>query len=44
VHHGARKEVITVLMQIVMFVLSALGVVAAGREFLRRGHNLGFWG
>ena len=30
--------------EIVMFILSALGLAAAGREFLRRGHNLGLWG
>jgi hypothetical protein len=34
----------TVLTEIVMFLLSALGLAAAGREFLHRGHNLGFWG
>ena len=42
--HGARKEVIAMLIEIVMFVLSALGLAAAGSEFLRRGRNLGFWG
>lgn len=30
--------------EIIVFVLSAFGLVAAGREFLRRGHNLGLWG
>jgi hypothetical protein len=35
---------IIMLTEIVMFVLSALGLVAAGREFLRRGRNLGLWG
>ncbi len=39
---GFRKEVIAVLVEIVMLILNALGLVAAGREFLRRGHNLGF--
>jgi len=44
VDDGLRKEVVFVFFEIVMFVLSALGLVAAGREFLRRGHNLGLWG
>jgi hypothetical protein len=37
------KEVTVMFLEIVMFILSALGLVAAGREVLRRGHNLGFW-
>jgi len=37
------KEVTVMFVEIVMFILSALGLVAAGREVLRRGHNLGFW-
>lgn len=41
---GCRKEVVSVLFEIIMFVLSAFGLVAAGKEFLRRGHNLGLWG
>jgi hypothetical protein len=44
VDDGLRKEVVSVFFEIVMFVLSAFGLVAAGREFLRRGHNLGLWG
>lgn len=32
------------LTGIVLFILSALGLVVAGREFLRRGRNLGLWG
>jgi len=36
--------VIDVLYEIVMFILSVLGLLVADREFLRRGHNLGFWG
>lgn len=32
------------LTDIVLFVLSALGLVAAGQEVLRRGRNLGLWG
>ena len=39
-----RKEVIIVLMELVMFILSAFGLVAAGKEFIRRGHNVGLWG
>jgi hypothetical protein len=31
-------------IEIFMFVLSALGLVAAGRQFLHRGENLGLWG
>lgn len=31
-------------MDLAFFILSALGLVAAGREFLRRGQNLGLWG
>lgn len=31
-------------MEIALFFLSALGLAAAGREFLRRGHSLGLWG
>lgn len=41
---GSRKEVVAMFIDIVMFILSALGLVGAGREFLRRGQNLGFWG
>jgi len=44
VDDGLRKEVVFVFFEIVMFVLSVLGLVAAGREFRRRGHNLGLWG
>lgn len=29
--------------EIVLFILSALGLVAAGKEFLQRGGNLGLW-
>jgi hypothetical protein len=29
---------------IVFFILSALGLVAAGNEFFQRGRNLGLWG
>ncbi len=32
------------LTEIVLFILSALGLIAAGKEFLRRGSNLGLWG
>lgn len=39
-----RKEVMIVFIELVMFILSAVGLVAAGKEFLRRGHNLGLWG
>lgn len=31
------------LIQIVLFVLSGLSLVAAGKEFLQRGRNLGLW-
>lgn len=31
-------------IEIVMFILSAFGLVAAGKQFLQRGHNLGLWG
>ncbi|MDA8311411.1 MAG: hypothetical protein M0Z46_12525 [Actinomycetota bacterium] len=41
---GDRKEVRTMWMDLFMFLLSALGLIGAGREFLRRGHNLGLWG
>ncbi len=44
VDDGLRKEVVSVFFEIVLFVLSAFGLVTAGREFLRRGHNLGLWG
>lgn len=44
VHPGGRKEVIAMLTEIVLFILSALGLIAAGKEFLRRGSNLGLWG
>jgi len=40
----AERRWIAVLIQIVLFILSALGLVAAGKEFLRRGRNLGLWG
>jgi hypothetical protein len=39
-----RKEVITMWMDLAFFVLSALGLAAAAREFLLRGRNLGLWG
>lgn len=32
------------LNDIVLFILSALGLVAAGKQFLQRGQNLGLWG
>ena len=32
------------LTQILLFIVSACGLVAAGREFLRRGQILGLWG
>ena len=38
-----EKEVTAMFVEIVMFILSALGLVAAGREVLRRGQNLGLW-
>jgi hypothetical protein len=38
---GLRKEVVAVFFEVLMFVLSAFGLVAAGKEFLPRGHNLG---
>lgn len=38
------KEVVAVIFEVVMFILSAFGLVAAGKEFLQRGHNLGLWG
>ena len=44
VEDALGKEVTTMFVEVVMFVLSALGLLAAGREVLRRGHNLGFWG
>jgi hypothetical protein len=44
VDDGPRREVVAVFFEVLMFVLSALGLVAAGKEFLRRGHNLGLWG
>lgn len=31
-------------IDIVLFILSAVGLVAAGKEFLQRGRNLGLWG
>lgn len=40
---GRRKEVIPMLTEIVLFILSALGLFVAGKEFLRRGRNLGLW-
>ena len=43
VDDALRKEVTMMFVEIVMFILSALGFVAAGREVLRRGHNLGLW-
>jgi hypothetical protein len=39
-----RREVIVMLTEIVLFILSALGLVAAGKQFLQRGRNLGLWG
>lgn len=33
-----------VWIDVALFILSAFGLVAAGREFVRRGHNLGLWG
>lgn len=32
------------LIDIAMFVLSALGLLAAGQQFIQRGRNLGLWG
>lgn len=32
------------LNDIVLFILSALGLVAAGKQFLQRGQDLGLWG
>ena len=29
---------------LVLFLLSALGLVAAGKEFIQHGHALGLWG
>ena len=43
VDDALRKEVTIMFVEIVMFILSALGFVAAGSEVLRRGHNLGLW-
>jgi hypothetical protein len=34
----------TLLIDIVLFILSAFGLVAAGKQFLYRGQNLGLWG
>jgi hypothetical protein len=39
-----RKEVSSMLSDIVLFILSAFGLVAAGKQFLQRGENLGLWG
>jgi hypothetical protein len=39
-----RKEVIAMIADLVLFILSALGIVAAGKEFFQRGRNLGLWG
>jgi hypothetical protein len=36
--------VIDMLIDIVVFILSAFGLVAAGQEFLQRGRNIGLWG
>jgi hypothetical protein len=38
------KEVMILFIELVMFILSAVGLVAAGKAFLRRGHNFGLWG
>ena len=38
------KEVIAMLIELVLFVLSAMGLVAAGQQFVQRGRNLGIWG
>jgi hypothetical protein len=40
---GLGKEVMAVFQEIIMFMVSALGLLAVTREFLRRGHNLGLW-
>ena len=39
-----ERRWLVVFIEIVMFILSAVGLVAAGQEFLRRGQNLGLWG
>ena len=39
-----RKEVSRMVNDIVLFILSALALVAAGKQFLQRGENLGLWG
>jgi hypothetical protein len=31
-------------IDLALFILSAFGLVAAGKDFIRRGHTLGFWG
>jgi hypothetical protein len=41
--HELRKEVVELLTEIVLFILSAFGLIAAAKEFLRHGRNLGFW-
>lgn len=43
-HDDLKKEVIPMLIDIAMFVLSALGLLAAGQQFIQRGRNLGLWG
>ena len=35
---------IVMLLEIVLFILSAFGLVAAGNQFLKRGRSLGLWG
>jgi len=32
------------LVEVMMFILNGLGLVAAAKQFLSRGHNLGIWG
>jgi hypothetical protein len=31
-------------LKIALFILSAFGLVAAGKQFVRRGQDLGLWG
>jgi len=44
VHDDPRREVIAMLIDIAFFILSALGLIAASKEFLQRGRNIGLWG
>jgi hypothetical protein len=38
-----EQKVATMVINVTLFLLSALGLFTAAKEFLRRGHNLGLW-